>query len=129
MRRSLLLRRLSFFTFRERRSFCDVVQRVAVLLLLSCVFSTIRIFSRITNLTFQARSTSLQNKYLYLNAVKRIINTFFCSVNHLNQQKSPSATLVSKTIEIDSVSSFFQKSREVPAADLSIVCGWGDWES
>ena len=35
----------------------------------------IRIFSRINNLTIQARTTSLQNKYSYLNAVKRSINT------------------------------------------------------
>ena len=42
---------------------------------LSCVFSTIRNFSRINNLTIQARTTILQNKYSYLNAVKRSINT------------------------------------------------------
>ena len=41
----------------------------------SCVFSTIRIFSRINNLTIQARTTILQNKYSYRNAVKRSINT------------------------------------------------------
>ena len=42
---------------------------------LSFVFSTNRIFSRINNLTIQTRTTSLQNKYSYLNAVKRSINT------------------------------------------------------
>ena len=41
---------------------------------LSFVF-WIRIFYRINILTFQARTTSLQNKYSYLNAVKRSINT------------------------------------------------------
>ena len=41
----------------------------------SFVFSTNRNFSRINNLTIQARTTSLQNKYSYLNAVKRSINT------------------------------------------------------
>jgi hypothetical protein len=41
---------------------------------LSCVSSTIRIFSRINNLTIQTRTTILQNKYAYLNAVKRSIN-------------------------------------------------------
>ena len=34
----------------------------------------IRIFYRITNLTIQARTTTLQNKYSYPNAVKRSIN-------------------------------------------------------
>ena len=42
---------------------------------LSFVFSTNRIFFRITNPTFQARTTALQNKYSYPNAVKRSINT------------------------------------------------------
>ena len=42
---------------------------------LSFVFSTNRIFSRINNLTIQTRTTSLQNKYSYLNAVKRSIST------------------------------------------------------
>ena len=41
---------------------------------LSCVF-WIRIFSRRNNLTIQTRTTSLQNKYSYLNAVKRSIDT------------------------------------------------------
>ena len=40
---------------------------------LSFVF-WIRIFYRINILTFQARTTSLQNKYSYLNAAKRSIN-------------------------------------------------------
>ena len=42
---------------------------------LSFVFSTNRIFSRINNLTIQTRTTTLQNKYSYRNAVKRSINT------------------------------------------------------
>jgi hypothetical protein len=43
---------------------------------LSCVFFFwIRIFYRITNLTIQTRTTVLQNKYSYLNARKRSINT------------------------------------------------------
>ena len=47
-------------------------------------------------------------------------------MNHLNQRKSPSATLVSKEIETTFRSSFFPKSRKVPeVADLSISCGWG----
>ena len=41
---------------------------------LSCVF-WIRIFSRIKNLTFQAHTTTLENKYSYPNAVKRSIKT------------------------------------------------------
>ena len=50
-------------------------------------------------------------------------------MNHLNQRKSPSATLVSKEIETDfNRSSFFPKSREVPeVADLSIVAEVGSF--
>jgi len=40
----------------------------------SCVSSTNKIFSRTNNLTIQTRTTILQNKYSYLNAVKRSIN-------------------------------------------------------
>ena len=39
------------------------------------LMKTNQIFSRITNLTFQARTTTLQNKYSYLNAVERSTNT------------------------------------------------------
>ena len=42
---------------------------------LSCVSSTNRIFSRTNNLTIQTRTTILENKYSYPNAVKRSINT------------------------------------------------------
>ena len=39
---------------------------------------------------------------------------------------SPSTTLVSKEIETNFSSSFFQKARKVPeVADLTIVCGGG----
>jgi len=46
------------------------------LLLLFCrvSFRQLEIFSRINNLTFQARTTSLQNRYSYLNAVRRSIS-------------------------------------------------------
>ena len=38
-----------------------------------------KIFSRINNLTFQARTTSLQKKYSYLNAIKKEhMNSLFC---------------------------------------------------
>jgi hypothetical protein len=92
---------------------------------------TIRIYSRINNLTIQTRTTILQNKYSYLNAVKKKHQYFLYSVNNLNQRNLPSATLVSKEIETDFnslivVRFFFQRSRKVPeVADLSISCGWG----
>ena len=41
----------------------------------SSFFSLNLILSRINNLTIQTRTTSLQNKYSYLNAVKRSIKT------------------------------------------------------
>ena len=40
-----------------------------------CLLETNQIFSRINNLTIQTRTTTLQNKYSYPNAVKRSINT------------------------------------------------------
>ena len=39
-------------------------------------WTTNKILSRITNLTIQTRTTVLQNKYSYSNAVKRGINAF-----------------------------------------------------
>ena len=42
-----------------------------------------QIFSRITNLTFQARTTALKNKYSYPNATKRSINTLSHSLTIL----------------------------------------------
>ena len=53
----------------------DVFFGLASSVFWSFVFSTNRNFSRISNLTIQARTTILQNKYSYLNAVKRSINT------------------------------------------------------
>ena len=46
-----------------------------LLLFVVCLLETNQIFSRINNLTIQTRTTSVQNKYSYLNAVKRSINT------------------------------------------------------
>ena len=46
-----------------------------ILLFVVCLLETNQIFSRIHNLTIQTRTTTLQNKYSYRNAVKRSINT------------------------------------------------------
>merc|ERR1712224_814859 len=55
-----------------------------------------------------------QNSYSYPNAVRRRVRTSSCSLIILNQRKSPSATRVSKEIETEFRSSFFQKSRFFP---------------
>ena len=79
----------------------------------SCVSSTIRIFSRINNLTSNAYDIT-SKQVLVPKRGKKKHQHFLYPVNYLNQRKSPSAPLVSEEIETDfrsSSSFFFQKSR------------------
>ena len=78
---------------------------------LSCVF-WIRIFYRINNLTFQARTTITSKQVLVPKRGKKKYQHFLYPVNHLNQRKSPSAPLVSKEIETDFFRRRFSRSRE-----------------
>ena len=79
---------------------------------LSFVFSTNRIFSRINNLTIQARTTITSKQVLVPKRGKKKYQHFLYPVNHLNQRKSPSAPLVSKEIETDFFRRRFSRSRE-----------------
>ena len=71
-----------------------------------------RIFSRINNLTFQARTTITSKQVLVPKRGKKKYQHFLYPVNHLNQRKSPSAPLVSKEIETDFFRRRFSRSRE-----------------
>ena len=90
-----------------------------------------QIFPRINNLTIRTRHTVLSQQLLVPKRGKKKYQYFLYPVNHLNQRKLPSATLVSKEIETDFFRRrFSRRSREVPeVADLSIGCGNGDEET
>ena len=66
-------------------------------------------FSRRNNLTIQTRKIVLSKQVLVPEIDKRKYQLFFYSVNHLNQRRSPSATLVSKEIYTDFRFVFFSK--------------------
>ncbi len=71
------------------------------------------------NLTVQTRNTVLSKQIFVIQRGKREYKHLLYPVNHLNQRKSPSATLVSKEIETDFryvffQKSFFQRSRKCP---------------
>ena len=113
---------------RSKYFFCERARYFWFAVLLLFFVEPNQILSRINNLTIQTRTTSLQKQVLVPKRGKKKYQHFLYPVNHLNQRKSPSATLVSKEIETDFFRRrfFFQKSREVPeVADLSISCGWG----
>ena len=82
----------------------------------------------LNNLTFQTRKTVLPKQVFVIQRGKGECEDFLSFINHLNRRKSPSTTLVSKEIETNFRSSFFQKLRFFPeVTDVPIVRGgWGD---
>ena len=62
----------------------------------------------------KTRKTVLSKQLFVPKRGKKKCSHFFLLVNHLNQRNLPSATLVSKEIETEFRSSFFQKSRFFP---------------
>ena len=71
-----------------------------------------QILSRINNLTIQTRTTVLSHQVLVPKRGKKKDRNSLYPVNHLNQRKSPSTTLVSKEIETDFFRRRFSRSRE-----------------
>ena len=70
-----------------------------------------QIFPWRNNLTIQTRTTALSKQVFVPKRGKKKYQHFFYPVNHLNQRKSPSATLVSKEIETDFNRRCFSRSR------------------
>jgi hypothetical protein len=78
--------------------------------------STNKIFSRITNLTFQARTTVLQNKFSYPNAVKRSSNT----------SSTPLIILINESrLRLHSFSSF----RHIPSTEKCVESNYNIYYS
>ena len=82
---------------------------VCRLLFVVCLKTKSNLFPN-NNLTVQTRNTVLSKQIFVIQRGKREYKHLLYPVNHLNQRKSPSATLVSKEIETDFRYVFFQKS-------------------